>query len=129
MTYLPHIAGALLGAIFLFASAAYFFNLVDAPPPPPGSAMAFFFAATAPTGFLAFVKAFELIGGVLVAIPATRRAGLLILGPIVINIIAFHVFIARDGMANPMFLLVVALPLYLAWVDRRAFQGFLRGSA
>ena len=88
-----------------------------------------FFVATAPTGFLAFVKALELIGGLLVAIPATRRLGLLILGPIVVNIIAFHVLIARGGWDNPMFILVVVLPLYLVWVERRAFLAYLRGGA
>lgn len=129
MKYLPIIAGILLGLIFLFASLAYFFNLVDAPPPPAGSAMESFFVATAPTGFLAFVKALELIGGLLVAIPATRRLGLLILGPIVVNIIAFHVLIARGGWDNPMFILVVVLPLYLVWVERRAFVAYLRGGA
>lgn len=129
MKYLPIIAGILLGLIFLFASLAYFFNLVDAPPPPKGSAMESFFIATAPTGFLTFVKALELIGGLLVAIPFTRRLGLLILGPIVVNIIAFHALIARGGMDNPMFILVVALPLYLVWVERRAFVAYLRGGA
>ena len=69
----------------------------------------------------------ELLGGILVAIPYTRRLGMLILGPIVVNIIAFHALIAGGGMANPMFIAVVVLPLFLLWAERRAFAAYLRG--
>lgn len=128
MRHLPAIAGVLLGLLFAFASLAYFFNLMgDQPPPPKDSAMEHFFIAFGSTGYLTFVKTLELIGAVLVAIPATRRIGLLILGPIVVNIIATHVFIMGGGMANPLFVLAVVLPLYLVWVERRAFIAYLRG--
>jgi putative oxidoreductase len=130
MKYLPAIAGVLLGLLFAFASLAYFFNLMgDQPPPPKDSAMEHFFIAFGTTGYLTFVKALELIGAVLVAIPATRRLGLLILGPIVVNIIATHVLIMGGGMANPLFIAVVVLPLYLVWAERRAFLAYLRGGA
>jgi putative oxidoreductase len=128
MKYLPAIAGVLLGLLFAFASLAYFFNLMgDQPPPPKDSAMEHFFIALGSTGYLTFVKVLELVGAVLVAIPVTRRLGLLILGPIVVNIIATHVLIVGGGMANPMFILVIVLPLYLVWVERRAFLAYLRG--
>jgi putative oxidoreductase len=130
MKYLPAIAGVLLGALFAFASLAYFFNLMgDQPPPPKDSAMEHFFIAFGTTGYLTFVKTLELIGAVLVAIPATRRLGLLILGPIVVNIIATHVLIMGGGMANPLFIAVVVLPLYLVWAERHAFLAYLRGGA
>lgn len=130
MKYLPAIAGVLLGLLFAFASLAYFFNLMgDQPPPPKDSAMEHFFIAFGTTGYLTFVKALELLGAVLVAIPATRRIGLLILGPIVVNIIATHVLIMGGGMANPLFIAVVVLPLYLVWAERRAFLAYLRGGA
>lgn len=130
MKYLPAIAGVLLGLLFAFASLAYFFNLMgDQPPPAKDSAMEHFFIAIGTTGYLTFVKVLELIGAVLVAIPATRRIGLLILGPIVVNIIAAHVFIVGGGMANPLFIAVVVLPLYLVWAERRAFLAYLRGGA
>ena len=130
MKYLPAIAGVLLGLLFAFASLAYFFNLMgDQPPPPKDSAMEHFFIAFGTTGYLTFVKVLELIGAVLVAIPATRRLGLLILGPIVVNIIATHLLIMGGGMANPLFIAVVVLPLYLVWAERRAFLAYLRGGA
>jgi putative oxidoreductase len=129
MRHLPAIAGVLLGLIFAFASLAYFFNLMDAPPPPKDSAVEHFFIAIATTGYLTFIKVIELAGAVLVAIPRTRRLGLLLLGPIVVNILAFHLLVARDGIANPMLIAVVVLSLFLVWAERRAFLAYLRGGA
>ena len=75
---------------------------------------------------MTFVKALELIGGVLVAIPRTRNFGLLVLGPIIVNILAFHLFIMKgEGLLNPLLLLIVALASYLLWVGRKAFADLL----
>jgi hypothetical protein len=110
-------------------AAVYFFDLVKMPPPPEGSLTAHFFAAFGPSGYMTFVKVFEVIGGVLVAIPRTRNLGLLVLGPIIINILAFSIFIAKgEGMANPITAIIVAAPLYLLWVERRAFAGLVARS-
>ncbi len=53
-------------------------------------------AAFGPTGYMTFVKILELLGGLLVIVPKTRNFGLLILGPILVNILAFHVFIEKE---------------------------------
>lgn len=127
MKYLPHVAGGLLGLLFVFSGVVVLFKLVPMPPPPPeGTPPALFFGAFGPTGYLTFVKVFEVIGGVLVAIPFTRNLGLLVLGPIIVNILAFHIFITKgEGLLSPMLLFIVALALYLLWVGRRAFAGLL----
>ncbi len=128
MNKLAAVAGILLGLLFIMASVTYFFKLVDAPPPPEGSPMAMFMGAMYPTHYLDFIKVLELIGGVLVAIPLTRRLGLLILGPIVVNILAAHIFLmGGEGLANPMLIIVVVLPLFLVYAERRAFAAYLRG--
>jgi uncharacterized membrane protein YphA (DoxX/SURF4 family) len=122
--YPPIIAGIVLGLLFVMSAVVILFNLVKAPPPPEGSPAAMFFAAFGPTGYLTFVKVFELIGGILVAIPRTRSLGLLVLGPIIINIIAFHLFITSPkDLLNPMILIIVALALYLLWIERKRFAG------
>jgi hypothetical protein len=128
MRIIAAIAGALLGLLFLFAAAAFFFKLMDGPAPAEGSPMAAFFTAFGPTGYLTFVKVLEAVGGVLVALPWTRRLGLLILGPIIVNILAFHVFITGGhGLLDPMILVMVALTLVLVWCERAAFAPFLPG--
>ena len=131
MKYIPIIAGALLGLMFIAFSLMFFLNLMpEQPAPPAGSYPALFMGAFVPSGYLAFVKAFELLGGVLVAIPATRNLGLLVLGPIIINILAFHALIMKgEGMMNPILALLVALPLFLLFVERKAFLGLVRRAA
>lgn len=127
MRHIPTIVGALLGLLFVMSGVVVLFNLVDAPPPPEGTPAAQFFAAFAPTGYLTFVKVLEVIGGVLVAIPRSRNLGLLTLGPIIVNILAFHAFLMKgEGLFNPMIVLIVAAALYLLWVERKAFGALLR---
>ncbi len=123
MRIASHIAAALLGLMFIAASAMVLFHLGPTPPAPPeGSPPAHFMAAFAPTGYLTFVKVFELLGGLLVIIPRTRNLGLLILGPIIINILAFHTFVAGGaGLADPMLLGICVLALFLLWSERKAF--------
>jgi putative oxidoreductase len=78
--------------------------------------------AFVPSGYLTFVKVLEVLGGVLVAIPRTRGMGLLILGPIIVNIFAFHAFIMEGaGMIEPMLLAVGLLALVCLWAERRSF--------
>jgi uncharacterized membrane protein YphA (DoxX/SURF4 family) len=120
------VAGALLGLLFLVTGLMVLLGIGPKPESPPeGSAPAHFFAAFGPTGYLTFVKVCEVIGGLLVAIPRTRCLGLLLLCPIITNIVAFHVFVAGDGVKDPMVLGVCALALVLVAVERRAFFGLL----
>lgn len=120
------LAGILLGLVFAASGIVVLFKLVPMPPPPEGTPAGSFMAAFAPTGYLTFVKVLEVIGGVLVAIPRTRRAGLLVLGPILVNILAFHAFVmAGEGLFSPMLLVLCALALFLVWIERAAFAAFL----
>lgn len=127
MKHLPAFAGVLLGLPFVALGIMYFLNLLPSPPAPPeGSPAALFMGAFYPTGYLGFVKAFEIFGGLLVAIPRTRNFGLLVLGPIIINILAFHVFIMKGvGLVDPVLILICLLAAFLLWSGRKAFAGLL----
>lgn len=127
MKYAPAVAGIVLGLLFIMSSVVVLFNLVQAPPPPEGTPAAMFMGAFAPTGYLTFVKVLELLGGILVAIPRTRNLGLLVLGPIIVNILAFHTFITSPkDLLNPMLILIALLALYLMWAERKAWAGLVR---
>ena len=124
--HIPTVAGILLGLLFLMASVVFLLKLAPEQKLPEGSPIATFMAAFGPTGYMTFVKVCELLGGILVAIPRTRNLGLLILGPIIVNIIAFHIFITGgEGLLNPMMLIIVGLALYLLWVGRKQFGALL----
>ena len=125
--YPPIIAGILLGLLFIMAAVTFFFDLVKMPPPPEGSAKAMFFGAFGPTGYFKFIKMFELVGGIVVMIPRLRNLGLLLLGPVIVNIVAFNIFIgdpAKD-LLNPMMIAMLLLALYLLWDGRKKFAGLL----
>ena len=67
----------------------------------------------------------ELIGGLLLLVPKTRNIGLLILGPIIVNILAFHQFVAKDGIFQPMLLGIAALSVYLLWAERAKWKALI----
>ena len=115
------IAGGLLGFIFVVFGLNFFLHFIAIPPLPEGSHAAAFMGAAYMTGFLTFVKVLEIIGGVLVAIPKTRNLGLLVLGPIIVNILAFNLFIAGSGLSDPAVIIVTILAAFLLWSERDAF--------
>jgi cellulose synthase/poly-beta-1,6-N-acetylglucosamine synthase-like glycosyltransferase len=127
MKILANVAGILLGLLFLMASTLFFVMLFKHQTPPAaaaaGSPPDLFMRAVMPTGFMVFVKVFEFLGAILVMIPATRNFGLLALGPITLNILAFHILIAKGGEGNPMIIAIVVLELFLLWSGRKAFAG------
>lgn len=128
LKYLPHIAGILLGALFLMASGMFFLGMGPKELPPEGTPVRHFMDATGPTHFMTFVKVFELVGGILVMIPRLRNFGLLLLVPIIVNIVAFHIFVVGNPktlLVDPMHVAVWVLPLYLLWVSRRSLAGLV----
>ena len=128
MKHLPTIAGILLGLLFIMSAVVVLFHLMppDKMPPPPTAGAGMFMGALGPTGYLTMVKIFELIGGILVAIPKTRNWGLLILGPILVNILAYYAFLAKGkDLFSPMLLIIELLALYLLWAGRKGFLGLL----
>ena len=123
MKHASTIAGVLLGLLFIVFGLNFFLKFIPMPPgPPKGSLPALFFGALIPTGYFAFVKVLEILGGLLVAIPKTRNFGLLVLSPIIVNILAFHVFLTnRAGLLDPPLLLICALAAYMLWSGRKTF--------
>ena len=126
MKYAPPVASILLGLLFVMSAITVLFNLAPMPELPKDTPISHFMAAFGPTGYMKFVKVFELLGGFLLIIPKTRNLGLLCLGPIILNILAFHHFVAGDGIFQPMLIVIAVLSLYLLWTERKAWAGLLR---
>ncbi|MBW8864644.1 MAG: hypothetical protein JF609_06925 [Verrucomicrobia bacterium] len=130
MKKLPAVAGIILGLLFLMASIPVLFHLMKMPPLPEGTPVAKFMDAFGPTGYITFVKMFEFVGAIVVMIPRLRNIGLLLLGPVIVNILAFHILV--DDPHNlldvkQMWILyaIVVCALYLLWNARRKFAGLL----
>ncbi len=118
MKHLPTIARYLLGLIFVVFSLNYFFPFLPNPPMDAGSPAASFMGAIYGSGYLTVVKVLELLGGVLLLSGRFVNLALAVLGPIVVNIALFHVFLAKGGY--PMALLVGVLAL-VTLAGRREF--------
>jgi uncharacterized membrane protein YphA (DoxX/SURF4 family) len=124
MKYLPTIARILLGLAFLIFGLNGFLNFI--PPPPTGipqGAMEFG-AAMMKTGYLLqLVKGTEVLAAVLLLLNRFVPLALILLAPVLVNIIAFHAFLAPSGVTVPVVLLI--LELYLAWTYRHLFRPIL----
>jgi len=131
MKNVPNIAGGLLGLTFIAFGLNHWLHFIPmGDGPPEGSPPANFFGAMFATGYLSFVKSLEILGGVLVAIPRTRNFGLLVLGPIVVNILAINIFLIGGGAVfAPPVIAVSVLSAYLLWAARRRFLGLLKPSS
>ena len=91
--------------------------------PPPEKAMAFGIALFQTGYMIPLVKGTELLVGILLLTNRLVPLALVLLAPVLVNIIAFHLFLAPDDLVIPFALL--AVELYLAWTHRRAFRPLL----
>jgi len=116
------IAGGLLGLLFLIFGLNFFLKFIPMPPMEEGSPPTVFMGAMYASGYLTFVKVLEIFGGLLVATPKTRNIGLLILGPIIVNILAFQIFlVGGKGLLQPPVILLSLLAAFLLWSGRKSF--------
>ena len=125
MKYVTILARALLALIFIVFSLNFWLNFIPMPAgPPAGSPPALFMAALFPSGYLAAVKVLELLGGLLVASGRFTSLGLLVLGPIILNILFFDLFLAKAF--NPVSALAALLALFVLWTERSRFAGLVK---
>ncbi len=134
MKIASHAAALLLGFIFFVFGLDHFLHFMPQPPqtpPPPGSHIPGFFGALMGTPYLTFVKLCEVLGGALMLIPVTRNVAMLLLGPVIVNIWCFHLFVAQGAMLKtPMVASTMAVITVCALVTlfsgRKAWAGLLR---
>lgn len=121
--WLPAAARVALGAIFTVTGLNGFLNFLPAPASMPEPAMAFA-GALMKTGYLfPLLMGTQILAGVLLLSNRFVALALALLAPIVVNIVAFHVFLAPSGLA--LALVVLALEVYLALAYRGAYQPML----
>ncbi|HVR63828.1 MAG TPA: DoxX family protein [Polyangia bacterium] len=114
---LPTVARVILGLVFVVFGLNGFFNFLPQPPAPP-RAMAFAGALVGSGYFFPLLKATEVAAGALLLAGFVPIA-LTLLAPIIVNIVAFHLFLAPGNYA--VVGLILAAEIYLAVVNRAAF--------
>lgn len=113
------IARYLLGLIFLVFGANGFLHFI--PMPPPAGVAGQFMGALFVSHVLVVIFLLQLIGGILLLVGRYIPLGLVLLGPVIVNIVLFHAFMATSGL--PLATVVVILWLLTAWSVRPAFEG------
>ena len=111
------IARILLGLVFVVFGLNGFLHFLPQPPVPAEAGA--FFGALAATGYmLPLIFAAQILGGALMLVGMVPL-GLLILAPVIVNIVAFPLFLAPEGL--PLAAVVMLLGLFLAWSHREAY--------
>ena len=117
------IARILLGLIFVFFGSNGFLHFLPMPPLPQGVTGEYLHAFFA-SGYVYVISGFQVAGGLLLLIGRFVPLGLTILAAIIVNIWAFHLLMAPEGL--PPAVVVTILELFLVWSYRASFAGILR---
>ncbi|MEO7934556.1 MAG: hypothetical protein ABIT76_15510 [Chthoniobacterales bacterium] len=115
------IARVLLGLIFTVFGLNIFLHFI--PMPPPTGQAAAFMGALFTTHYLNVIVTLEVLGGLLLLSGRCIPLGLTLLGPVIVNIVLFHVFMAPAGL--PMAIVVSVLALFLLRRYWASFAGLL----
>ena len=84
-----------------------------------------FMAALMSTGYIYVIAVLQVLGGLCLLLGARFvPLGLTLLGPIIVNIVLFHVFLEPTGM--PIAIVISALALFLLWIYRFKFPAIFQ---
>jgi len=122
--WLPTIARLLMGLGFFVFGLNGFLQFMPPPKTPMPEGAGAFAGAMMKTGYMfQMVAGTQLLVGVLLLANRFVPLALVLIMPVLVNIIAFHIFLQPSGIGPGVFFLV--LELYLAWVYRKAFLPML----
>lgn len=112
-------ARILLGLIYLFFGLNYFFHFLPGAPPDAGSKAGAFLGALFNSGyFFLFLKTIETIFGILLLIDWFAPLITILIFPVSLNILLFHVILAPAPQGLVISFSIIILNIFLAWTYR-----------
>ncbi|MEP6574622.1 MAG: DoxX family protein [Gemmatimonadota bacterium] len=122
--YLPVAARYLMGLIFLVMGLNGFLDFLPHPSTPMSPGAMTFLGGLIQSGYMEpLISGTQILVALLLLTNVLVPLALVVLAPVVVNIVSFHVFLERSGLVIALF--VLALELYLAWSYRSAFRSVL----
>lgn len=115
-------ARLILGLVFFVFGLNGFLHFIPQPPAPPAAA-AFAGALFASGYFFPLLKSIEVLAGALLLAGLFVPLALTALAPIIVNIAAFHLFLAPGNYV--VVGLILSAEIYLGWAYRAAFAPML----
>ena len=113
------IARILLGLMFTVFGANGFLHFI--PMPPPSGLAGQYMGALFLSHYLVVVFLLQLVGGLLLLANRYVPLALVLLGPVIVNIVLFHSFLALQGLPMALFAAVLWLVVFVG--HRKAFEG------
>lgn len=119
--YTTPIARILLGLVFFVFGLDGFFHFIPQPTEPPSEPALSFAMGLLKSGYMfPLIKGTEVAVGALLLSNRFVALALVVIAPVIVNIFAFHAFLAPSGIVIAGGLVVLAA--YLAWVHRSAYR-------
>lgn len=123
MKYAIIIVRVLLGLVFAVFGSNAFLHFI--PMPEMQGQSGAFMGALISSGYIYPIAALQVLGGLLLLLGGRFVAlGLTLLGPVIVNIDLYHIFLDRSGL--PMAAVVSILALFLLWVYRYKFPAIFQ---
>src|SRR5580704_5964196 len=116
------IARILLGLVFTVFGSNAFLHFI--PIPPMSGPSGDFMMAMINTHYVYVVGFCQVAGGLILLIGRYVPLGLTLLGPVIVNILTYHICMNHEGWQ--MASVVAALALFLLWRHRTNFAGLLK---
>jgi putative oxidoreductase len=120
------IARVLLGLVFVVFGLNGFLHFIPMGPLPTGLAGQFI-GALAQSNYFSVVAALQILGGLLLFVNRFAALGLVILGPVIVNILLYHLLLHRAGIG--MAIIVTILWFVVFYAYRSRFAGLFAPAA
>jgi hypothetical protein len=122
--HLPSVARVLLGLCFFVFGLNGFLSFIPPPTEPMPEGAVKLGTAFMESGYLLqLIKGTEVAAGLLLLCNRFVPLALVVLAPVVLNIVAFHLWLLPSGTG--LSLVLAALTFYLAWAHRQAYAPLL----
>ena len=123
MKYVIIIVRVLLGLMFAVFGSNAFLHFIPMPPMQ-GQAGAFI-GALVSSGYIYPIATLQVLGGLLLLLGGRFvPLGLTLLGPVIVNIVLYHIFLDTEGL--PMAIGVSLAALFLLWIYRFKFPAIFQ---
>jgi putative oxidoreductase len=123
MKIVATIARIILGCVFVVFGLNIFLQFLPMPPPPTGPA-GDFAKVLFVSHYIYVVGALQVVGGALCLAGRFVPLGLTLLGPVIVNILLFHILLNPVGL--PIAIGVAVFALIVMWYHRAAFAGLVK---
>lgn len=118
------IARTLVGLGFVIFGANILHPFLPMPKEMPSGLAGDFSKALFMSHYLQVVGLFQLVGGLLLLIGKYVPVGLVLLGPVIVNILCFHFLLAHGGYGIPLVFTALYLVVFAGY--RNAFAGIFK---